>query len=122
MPVAGEAHGVWAGQRILADTWGVTDAISLKRSSRATLSGLLGLTPWALLFGYIVANSTLVGEPTDWGQVVRASLIALVPLVLAVALFGWNANSRSMLRGWPGVLMSWAVAFVVVALWLGPFI
>ena len=96
----------------------------IKRVSGMTLCALVALIPWAVLFAYIVANSTTAGESTDWGNVATASIFGLIPLVLAVAFAVWQPGVRRLWHGWNGVLMSWAAAFcgLLAAAWtLGPF-
>jgi hypothetical protein len=97
----------------------------LRRASIAALRGIVALIPWALLFAYIVANSTIVGESTNWGKVARVSIFGLAPLVLAAGLTAWQPSLRTLWQGWTGVLVSWAVAFCAffpVGFALGPFI
>ena len=97
----------------------------LQRLSAAALCGLVASIPWALLFGFIVANSTTVSRSTDWGDVVFVSIWALVPLILAAGFSALQPSFRSLWRGWTGVLLSWAVAFFAffpVGWALGPFI
>ena len=97
----------------------------VKRVTMATVRGVVGLVPWALLFVFIAGNSTIQGEATDWRDVARVSMIGLLPLALTLGLSVRLPSLRSMWQGWSGVSMSWAVALVAffVAAWsLGPFI
>lgn len=90
----------------------------------ATVRGVVGSIPWALLLAFIIANSTIQDGSTDWSNVVRVSVIGLLPFALALGLSLWLPDLRSLRQGWAGVLVSWAVAFcslVAVAWALGPF-
>ncbi len=103
----------------------MSDALTVRHVTLATVRGVVGLVPWALLLVFIVGNSTIQGEATDWADVTRVSMTGLLPLAVALGLTLCVPGLRAAWRGWSGVLMSWAVALValVVAAWaLGPFI
>jgi hypothetical protein len=102
----------------------VSESVPVNRASGVTVRALVALIPWALLFAFIVANSTVVGEPTDWAEVTTVSIFGLIPMIVVVGFTVWQSGPRSLWRGWTGVLMSWAAAFcgLLAAAWaLGPF-
>jgi hypothetical protein len=109
---------------LLPDTACVSESVPFKRVSGTTVRALVALIPWALLFAFIVANSTVVGEPTDWAEVATVSIFGLIPVILALGVVVGLPALRSRCRGWTGVFMSWAGAFcgLLTAAWaLGPF-